>query len=374
MSNACYRIPTENIYRLEKKLARFNNKAIKLNQSPLNFDIVHEELMGDTLYNWIQVVGVAPIMNNYTILGKITFDGNLILPNSAPGQSIPKKYYEGDNIRNNCEHCNSYRHRKITYILEHKEKGMIQVGSNCLGDFVDRNIARYILTYFTWVYELETVLDDEDFEPDVGATKYEHTMTALHAAQACILKNGWVSKVKAQEDFSLTSTYMEMGDYVGMATKKDIQTVDDALIWLDEQDSDDNEYMYKLKKLVSQEFCPVHHTGFLISLMGSYKNHLVRRAKREQRDKNKTPVVTGRIPVSGVVLKTDVKTSDWGDRYVMTFLDDRGFILWGSIPDTQGIRVEKDTRLSFTATVDVSDKDEFFGFYKRPSKCEVLQA
>jgi hypothetical protein len=82
------------------------------------------------------------------------------------------------------------------------------------------------------------------------------------------------------------------------------------------------------------------------------------------------PVVEGRQVITGEVLKTDVKDDGYNLREVMTIRDDRGMKLWGSVPSA--INVSKGDRVTFTATVTVSDNDETFGFFKRPTKAEVL--
>lgn len=89
-------------------------------------------------------------------------------------------------------------------------------------------------------------------------------------------------------------------------------------------------------------------------------------AERELEEK--VPVVEGRQQIVGTVLKLDVKDSDYGLRYVMTVKDDRGFVLWGTNP--LGDEIEKGDRIKFAATVTKSDRDECFGFFKRPAKAE----
>jgi hypothetical protein len=79
---------------------------------------------------------------------------------------------------------------------------------------------------------------------------------------------------------------------------------------------------------------------------------------------------TGRVEITGEVVKTDTQENDFGTRWVMTVRDDRGFLVWGTEPSS--INVEKGNRVRFTATVTVSDRDPKFGFYKRPAKAEVI--
>jgi hypothetical protein len=62
--------------------------------------------------------------------------------------------------------------------------------------------------------------------------------------------------------------------------------------------------------------------------------------------------------------------------FKMLVLDDRGFKVWGTIPEALfGCRTLDDLvnlRVTFTAKVEQSDRDEAFGFYSRPTKAEVI--
>jgi hypothetical protein len=94
-------------------------------------------------------------------------------------------------------------------------------------------------------------------------------------------------------------------------------------------------------------------------------------AEREAERLAATPVVEGRQQIVGEVLSTKWKENAYGGRLVMTVKDDRGFMVWGSVPSTLD-NLDRGDRVSFTATVSVSDTDETFGFFKRPTKAEVL--
>lgn len=99
------------------------------------------------------------------------------------------------------------------------------------------------------------------------------------------------------------------------------------------------------------------------------------------------PVVTGRVQITGVVVS--VREPDeyaMFPQWKMLVKDDRGFKVWGSIPQslTQfvdkdgmerfiGYRALVDQRVAFSASVEKSEKDQNFGFYKRPTKAERLK-
>lgn len=80
-----------------------------------------------------------------------------------------------------------------------------------------------------------------------------------------------------------------------------------------------------------------------------------------------TPVAEGRYLIEGTVLKAETKFTNYGPREVMTVMTDTGHKLWGSVPASL-TGVERNDKVSFEATVTKSDTDEYFGFYKKPTK------
>ena len=83
-----------------------------------------------------------------------------------------------------------------------------------------------------------------------------------------------------------------------------------------------------------------------------------------------TELLAGRHTISGILLHTKVEPGYTYNSFVTKMLvrDDRGFKVWGSLPSALHGYVEKGDRITFDTKVEVSNKDECFGFIKRPSK------
>ena len=73
-----------------------------------------------------------------------------------------------------------------------------------------------------------------------------------------------------------------------------------------------------------------------------------------------------RVAFIGTILGVKDQETQWGSSQKMLFKDDRGFKLWGACLGPKGNRV------AFTARVEISDKDNCFGFFKRPTQVETL--
>jgi len=115
---------------------------------------------------------------------------------------------------------------------------------------------------------------------------------------------------------------------------------------------------------------------------------------RAAKEATKTPVVEGRIVLTGKVISTKAVEGDYGTSYKMLVEDNRGFRVYGSIPsslwneveflgdyrknawdETEGVMTKlKGMEVTFTATVETSRDDKAFGFFKRPTKAALVVA
>lgn len=89
-----------------------------------------------------------------------------------------------------------------------------------------------------------------------------------------------------------------------------------------------------------------------------------RDAQRKAEKEAAAPCPKGRVKIEGIVVKTETKETAWGFREVMVVKASEGFVLWGSVPS--GVTVAKDCKIVFVATIEPSENDPKFGFYKRP--------
>lgn len=98
-----------------------------------------------------------------------------------------------------------------------------------------------------------------------------------------------------------------------------------------------------------------------------------------------------RLVITGEVLSVKWKDSYYGGAFKMLVKDDRGFKVWGTRPDSlaasifhfmveDGVdewankpEVKPGDRIRFTAACEPSKDDDYFGFFKRPTKAEVIE-
>lgn len=102
---------------------------------------------------------------------------------------------------------------------------------------------------------------------------------------------------------------------------------------------------------------------------------VVRRIAEQQRAEAavSSPVIEGRIEVTGEVITTKEQDTMYGLTVKMLVRDDRGFKVWGTVPSALLGEGVKGKRVAFTATVKASDDDATFGFYSRPTKARLVR-
>lgn len=121
------------------------------------------------------------------------------------------------------------------------------------------------------------------------------------------------------------------------------------------------------------------------------KWHEERKVKEAEKvaDKEPVPISENRITITGTVISTRWDDTDFGSVCKMLVEDDRGFRVWGNRPGSLEAKetgnyeewgqpiysenAEKGSRVKFNARVEQSAKDEYFGFYKRPTKAEFIE-
>lgn len=84
-----------------------------------------------------------------------------------------------------------------------------------------------------------------------------------------------------------------------------------------------------------------------------------------------TPVVEGRMHLEGEVLSVKWQDSMYGmiEKMLVRLADANK--VWGTVPNNIS-NIERGQKVSFTATVTRSDKDDHFGFFSRPTKAEII--
>lgn len=295
-----YLIHESNIERLERKVKAVSNKCKKYG-CDFHYQVVGEEFKGVNVEGRGQVArfivveaeGKA-IVNGWEFVAKVqhTDNGNII---TGVGIEVPEKYYTSKPV---CEHCNSKRTRKYTYIVRNTETGEFkQVGKSCLKDFVGGYDIEWAAQYISMFEEL---IVGEAPMPGSSYKAYTETEEYLRYAAETIKHFGFHKADTGEYSTlrkALTYYNVDHGNLTGKMAepyREEMakvnfdanseyakQTVTEAVRWIKEQDEQNN-YYHNLKVAVANQYIVGNVYGILASLIAAYNKAMEIKAKREK--------------------------------------------------------------------------------------------
>lgn len=310
---AIYKIHEDNMPKLIEKLKKIENKCKKYHCS-FTFAEVGEEYkevkhtvtdgrekvtIKTTLERFIIVEAEGKaIINDWQFVATLehTENGNIV------GQAnneidLPKKYLT---VSPTCEHCNSNRYRKDTYIIINTITSELkQVGKSCLRDYtngMDAEMVANYLSYFEYLAKLN------DHESNGGCTRhYIEIETYLLNVAETIRIYGFISKQKAEENNQLSTVsrvnnFMNDCDVYAKKEKEKIgydpervenkETVKNALSWIISLETDGG-YLHNLKMVSLKNYTEYRDQGLLASLFSAYYKTLETEQQKKDREAKK---------------------------------------------------------------------------------------
>lgn len=300
-----YAILEANMGRLEKKLTAIQNKCEKFGCS-FSYNKVGEEFR--TLKNekgieyqakfiLVEAEGKA-VLNDWMFIASVehTSNGNII-NSTGCGVEVPERYYTSESI---CEHCNSRRARKDTYIVMNQVTGEFkQVGKSCLKDFTCGMDASMISKYYSFFDEL---IKGEAPDGCGYVEPYYDSKEILSYAYECIkhfgyVKNGSFEKSTRDRAFDywcvnhgftrwipddVVAEYKQQMKDAGFNPESEstIKAVEDALAWIAQQEASNN-YMHNLKVVCGSKYVSAKNAGIAVSLFPTWNKELEHQKEQE---------------------------------------------------------------------------------------------
>jgi len=271
-----------------------------------------------------------------------------------------------------CDHCNKNRQRRWTFVVSDEDGQQVRVGKGCLAGFLGfAGMPEDALLRFA--RELRE-MDDDSW--GLSSVSRAPLFTEVAALAFCAVREfGWVRSGeqyrRSTRDAVSSSMSARRNDERLYPTEVDLTEAREATEWLQTTTDTESDFLGNLATLARLGVVAGDRLGLAVAVVPAYRRHQEQEVKRAERAARPTaPVIIGQnVVITGTVTGTDAKYTDYGVRYVMTVMDDRGFRVWGSIPT--GLAVNPGDRITFTAAVEPSD-DPTFGFTKRPRKAAVL--
>lgn len=352
-----YLIPAENIAELRKKVNTIRKKAIKYGvtveytEGEEVFKSIKNEHGVNEIRKYIEVEAEGEAKaNGWVFAGTIehTEQGN-ILRSIADDFKIPARYRDAKPY---CEHCNTLRNRKDTYIVYNEQKSEYkQVGKTCLKEYTNGLDAGRVACIMQFIDDMEQacVPSGSSF-----TNYYKVSEIAKYCAEA-LHKFGWTSsslpdstKVRALDFYWLDNfkyrfsekkrdALIALAKEVGFnAESVDEEYIESAFKWAKDWDNHEyNDYRDNLKVIASMEYCEYKHLGYLASLFMSYDKAMDREIKQAERAKTRKDSTY----IGSVGDKVEAEIKDWkcltswdtmyGTTYLYEFItNDGNIIIW----------------------------------------------
>lgn len=297
-----YAIYEGNMERLEKKMTRIQKKCRKYG-CDFTYREVGEEFReledaegGKYMARFviIEAEGVA-VVNGWKFIASVqhTEKGNII--NRACDIEVPERYYISKPV---CEHCNSKRYRKDTYIIMDEETGEFkQVGKSCLKDFTHGMSAEAVAEYTA---AFESIIEGESPYEGCHIRRFYDTEEFIRYTAETIRHFGYVKNDPYSSELSTadrTRRYYEIehgGRYINADeirtemeevnfnadSQEAAELAETALEWLAAQEESSN-YMHNLKTVAALRYIEPKNAGILVSLFPTYNRELEREAARK---------------------------------------------------------------------------------------------
>lgn len=354
---ATYNIPVENIEKLRSTIAKIQRKAEKYNCT-IRFEEVDEYVKEDILrdgtkinrkYIVVEAEGEAKV-DGWIFAGTIehTPQGN-ILRSVSDDHKIPERYRDAAPY---CEHCNTKRARKDTYVVFNEKTGEYkQVGKSCLMDYTKGLSAEMAAFMMRWLHEVEDACIFTG-----SSSSYVRMYNVVEVSKyfvETLRKFGWAgsaagedsTKSVAMDFYCVDYKYITYPDTVKAINAKrnkvnfDLNHVTDeyveaALEWARNWDGHEyNDYRENLKVIAQMKYCEWKHLGYLASLFMAYDREMEREIKRMERQK--TRAQSTHIGQVGDKISEEVKNwkcltaweTQWGTTFMYEFVTAEGNIM-----------------------------------------------
>jgi len=289
--NKIHKIPGQNLGKLQKKIEALARRAAKLGSPDVGMEILegYQDITNPdgtvTRLCRVRITGEAPRLNGWRFVAKLQHlsEGNVV--RAVPGEDVPGRFSTAEPW---CEHCNTRRHRKDTFVVARGDEYK-QVGSSCLADFTGHgspNAAAKAAECLVQAIELcDEATADGWADGPRGAYLLKIEVYLAYAATE-IRRNGWTPRrveIWSSADSALV-TMLDKDPYHDGPTERDWQMARDALTWVREELATRerlNDYDWNLVTACADDVITIDLIGIVASLIPTYGRALERKAEAE---------------------------------------------------------------------------------------------
>lgn len=276
----------------------------------------------------------------WTLLARIEHDPAVgVLVHTVPGCDVPSRFREANPI---CDHCKAKRIRKDTFVLRHDDGRIVQIGRQCIRDFLGHN-PWSLVPFFKSLDDLQRDLDGfggrwvppswsaievgrvaihliraDGFRPSSfeGPTTKGDTYTVLEpstgASESAQKEQAWSRKILSE------------------ITAEDEQLAFDAIArWLAvDPATARSEFEANCAKIIRADVVTGKHLGLIVAAFNSHLKALGIEAERKRAVKSEFVGTVGKREVfTGVCVRVNSFSTDYGSIHINQLRDETGNVL-----------------------------------------------
>lgn len=302
-----WKLSTYELELTQEKLAKINKRAAKkgINGGSLSVEVIETVTATaidesgfevTTVLHEVAIHGTAPKLNGWNFIATLDFDPAVgLVTRTVPG-------FEGKIDRSalkaqHCDHCNTDRYRKATYLLRHDDGRTTQVGSTCIKDFLGQAFS----PSFVYASDSDELADELGFSFGGRGDRDYDVDTILAVAWAAVTEYGFVKSDAGEYGYGVPTKHritQVLGDLPTHAgARAEVEEVRAKLqplaekakgqaklirdFILSDSFSGSSEYVVNLKTVAAAERVSAKHFGLLASAPQAWARSVERDLKRQ---------------------------------------------------------------------------------------------
>jgi hypothetical protein len=299
-----FRIPEANLHDLKFRVAKLSKKAEKLCGVPVVLTVLRTETVpGKTpgsvkLFHIVTVSGPQPKYEGWELVASLqhmqTEEGEMTIVRSVPGKEVPVEYRNSSSLV--CDHCQTARNRKDTFVVKHDDGTFKKVGRQCIADFLGHKDPAALVAMFE---ALATIGEASEFEGSGGGTENRWALSHFLGFVAAVIRvDGWLSRTKARQNdmqasadmafdimikVSLGQTRYVKPEYI--PTEADYIRGEAAMAYMDtflETHKEDNDYLHNLDVVMAVGNVEWKTAGLAGSLLPTAEREMGKEVERSK--------------------------------------------------------------------------------------------
>lgn len=322
---------TEQKYQiLHKRVEELIKRAKRINVESPTITVISEFFIDkDNIitYKMIEFDLYSPIVkyDGWSFIGVIQHaeSGNIL--RLIKDVEVPEKYKTDPPT---CEHCNTLRYRKDTYVVKHDNGEYKRVGRSCLKDFTGHANIEVLAKYFNMLLELEELVEmpdnDEEYEEKEKKTYYYRPIRYMAYVIDCYKEYGWRAA-----SLDISTYYVAFSNYLtnNVVNEQYYKVAEEVINWAKNISEDDrkNNYFHNIWAISQKEALEGRDLAIFASIYHTYH-------KKHSSDYSNSDFI-GQVGDKNVyelkfVERKSIFSMSFGNSIVYQFEDNGNIIIW----------------------------------------------